>query len=71
MLCPSCHGRHFVVRVGQVIPCPECGGLGEIHCCDGLAAQPESYRSTCAARTMASEEDASSVQRRAESHHHS
>ena len=21
-------------------PCPECGGAGEIHCCEGLQVQP-------------------------------
>jgi hypothetical protein len=39
MLCPSCHGRHWVVHCGRMVPCPECGGIGEVHCCDGLAAQ--------------------------------
>lgn len=23
------------------IPCPECSGVGEIHCCDGLQEQPD------------------------------
>ena len=44
MLCSCCHGRHFVIQGGQVAPCPECGGMGEIHCCDGLTAQPENPR---------------------------
>ncbi len=25
-----------------MMPCPECGGLGEVHCCDGLVAQQDS-----------------------------
>jgi len=45
MLCSTCYGQHWVIRAGQPIPCPECGGLGEIHCCDGLIAQ-----SACAER---------------------
>ncbi len=43
MLCSNCHGQHFVVRKGQLVPCPECGGMGEIHCCDGLVAQPDTF----------------------------
>jgi len=41
MVCYSCHGQHWVVRGGQMTPCPECGGLGEIHCCEGLVAQQD------------------------------
>lgn len=41
MLCPRCHGTHYVLTNGQRLPCPECGGLGEINCCDGLMEQPE------------------------------
>ena len=41
MLCHQCHGQHWVIRAGQMCPCPECGGLGEIHCCEGLVAQGE------------------------------
>ena len=39
MLCPVCHGTHVTVVNGRRVPCPECGGLGEIHCCDGLQEQ--------------------------------
>lgn len=39
MQCPRCHGAHFVLVNGSRLPCPECGGLGEIHCCDGLQEQ--------------------------------
>ena len=41
MVCHSCHGQHWVLRGGQMMPCPECGGLGEVHCCDGLVAQQD------------------------------
>lgn len=41
MLCPTCHGHHVVsTRLGDQ-PCPECGGMGEVHCCDGLQEQSE------------------------------
>ena len=40
MLCPRCHGTHVVLVNGQRLPCPECAGIGEIHCCDGLQEQP-------------------------------
>ena len=40
MLCPRCYGTHVVVVNGQRVPCPECAGVGEIHCCDGLQEQP-------------------------------
>jgi hypothetical protein len=26
---------------GLAQPCAECGGLGEVQCCEGLQAQPE------------------------------
>ena len=38
MLCPRCYGKH-VVMSGSHVPCPECAGIGEIHCCDGLREQ--------------------------------
>lgn len=41
MLCPRCYGTHVALVNGQRLPCPECGGLGEIHCCDGLTEQPD------------------------------
>ena len=41
MLCPRCHGTHFALVNGQRLPCPECAGFGEIHCCDGLSEQPD------------------------------
>jgi hypothetical protein len=39
MLCPRCYGKHVVTHNGSRIPCPECAGVGEIHCCDGLREQ--------------------------------
>lgn len=40
MLCPLCHGHRLFFYQGQLVPCPECEGQGEIHCCDGLQEQP-------------------------------
>jgi hypothetical protein len=53
MMCHSCHGQHWVIRGGQITPCPECGGLGEVHCCDGLVAQPD-YSSNFSSPILAS-----------------
>jgi len=39
MLCPNCHGRHLITSMRGVRPCPECGGAGEIHCCEGMQSQ--------------------------------
>ncbi len=39
MLCPLCNGRRLFFFQGQLVPCPECDGQGEIHCCDGLQEQ--------------------------------
>lgn len=36
MRCETCHGQ---LMTG--IPCPDCGGSGVAHCCDGICAQPE------------------------------
>jgi hypothetical protein len=41
MLCRTCHGHHWIIYQNQMQPCPECGGIGEVHCCDGLTAQRE------------------------------
>ncbi len=40
MLCPRCHGIREILVDDQPLPCPECEGRGEIHCCEGLQAQP-------------------------------
>jgi hypothetical protein len=40
MLCPICFGHRLFFFQGHLLPCPECEGFGEIHCCDGLQAQP-------------------------------
>jgi hypothetical protein len=42
MLCRDCHGQRFIRRQGQLQPCEGCGGLGIIHCCEGLRAETES-----------------------------
>lgn len=41
MLCPLCYGKRLLIVNGQVLPCPECQGQGEMHCCEGLQEQPE------------------------------
>jgi hypothetical protein len=52
MLCETCRwsGRPGFVRVAQkgqqgdhceLIPCPDCGGQGIAHCCDGICEQPD------------------------------
>jgi hypothetical protein len=45
MRCETCQGCGGVwgseKLVGLVIPCPDCGGCGIGHCCDGLQEQPE------------------------------
>jgi hypothetical protein len=55
MLCETCRysGRVGYVRAGghastddrvaepaALIPCPDCGGSGIAHCCDGICEQP-------------------------------
>jgi hypothetical protein len=53
MLCETCRysGRVGFVRASghastddradeQLIPCPDCGGSGIAHCCDGMCEQP-------------------------------
>ena len=53
MLCEACRGsgRTGFVRASRkeradertddgVIPCPDCGGSGIAHCCDGICEQP-------------------------------
>ena len=39
MVCPICFGRRLLIIAGQVVPCPECAGHGEIHCCEALEEQ--------------------------------
>jgi hypothetical protein len=45
MICDLCGGKRQVVILRtfmrEVIPCPECGGSGVTHCCDGLREQPQ------------------------------
>jgi len=53
MLCETCRysGRVGFVRAGahtpthdrvdeRLVPCPDCGGSGIAHCCDGICEQP-------------------------------
>jgi hypothetical protein len=40
MLCDNCHGRRVIPDERGPYLCPECGGRGETHCCDGLQEQP-------------------------------
>jgi hypothetical protein len=49
MKCEKCQGTGKVGG-GRVyclidLPCGDCGGTGEIHCCDGLQEQPDSMPS--------------------------
>jgi hypothetical protein len=54
MLCETCRWNTrpgFVRAAGrrgeqslEMIPCPDCGGQGVAHCCDGICEQPESGR---------------------------
>lgn len=52
MLCETCRWteKPGFVRVANgppersadgMIPCPDCGGQGISHCCDGVCAQPD------------------------------
>lgn len=36
MLCPRCYGKRVVPSGAGWMPCPECAGVGSLHCCDGL-----------------------------------
>jgi hypothetical protein len=45
MLCPVCHGQRLVLIGGRQEPCAECGGLGTLHCCEGLVEQPDCEKS--------------------------
>ena len=51
MLCDTCRwtGHPGYVRVArnaeandayELVPCPDCGGQGIAHCCDGICEQP-------------------------------
>jgi hypothetical protein len=50
MLCETCRwterpgfvrAPHRLDAGCDMIPCPDCGGTGVAHCCDGICAQPE------------------------------
>jgi len=36
MRCNFCDGIGIIFSQSQTLPCPECGGYGVAHCCDGL-----------------------------------
>jgi len=51
MLCETCRfterpgfvragGRARATGADDMIPCPDCGGQGIAHCCDGICEQP-------------------------------
>ncbi len=40
MICETCHGTGLKSLVLALIPCPDCGGAGFTHCCEGDQAQP-------------------------------
>jgi DnaJ-class molecular chaperone len=51
MICRRCHGKgqinryHDMERVGYATHiCPDCDGMGILHCCDGLTECPEQDR---------------------------
>lgn len=46
MLCPHCYGTHFLIENGRRVPCPECNGIGSLHCCDGMQCQTATEIST-------------------------
>lgn len=39
MKCPLCYGSGKAPQRAP-LPCPECAGCGEVHCCEGDCAQP-------------------------------
>ncbi len=38
MRCNFCDGSGMRQQGGVILPCPECGGCGVAHCCDGIQA---------------------------------
>ena len=64
MLCETCRysGRVGFVRSSghtssddrvdeRLIPCPDCGGSGIAHCCDGICEQPDTARDRAPGKT--------------------
>ena len=56
MLCSRCYGRRMIFLEGVPRPCPECGGFGDVHCCDGLqetanSSPDQSVQSVCDERS--------------------
>jgi hypothetical protein len=58
MICPLCQGRRLFFVHGQLLPCPECEGHGEIHCCDGLQEQTEAPEPPASPSGSAADQDA-------------
>jgi hypothetical protein len=44
MRCPKCAGIGSLIEIARgwrLIPCPDCGGSGIVHCCEGDSIQPD------------------------------
>lgn len=35
------NGLQVSQHISRMVPCPDCNGSGQAHCCDGLCAQPD------------------------------
>lgn len=65
MMCYRCYGKHWVQCDGSMVPCPECSGMGGLHCCDGLTEQTtceSSSQSTTTSETTSSPESSGKKQ---------
>ena len=58
MRCNLCDGSGMRPSPGGGTPCPECGGCGVAHCCDGLVACGEIEGDVRFDRTMNHENEA-------------
>lgn len=50
MICPRCYNHHYKAESDPALadfPCPECYGIGILHCCDGLHEQPVGEKEVC------------------------
>jgi hypothetical protein len=43
MRCETCQGQRFIRTADHdpLMPCPSCGGFGEMSCCGDVCDQPE------------------------------
>ena len=42
MRCEVCMGSGTInAKYDEPMPCANCGGLGQVHCCEGVREQPE------------------------------